>query len=156
EQSAVWRQVDEELTRSSLASRTRSYEAYLQGVKKRLVAAAQRAAVRPPIAANGAAIFPRCGGFWIEAYPVAEALVQHTDELLCDLFDPGQDGSAELPAEGDLDRLLAAVWEAPLHMLDRVAGTIGESFAMSDGPSYDGGHTRTPGRAAGAVLLLDG
>src|SRR5262249_27751117 len=90
EQSAVWRQVDEERTRTPVASRTRSYEAYLQGVKRRLVVEVQRAAVRPPMAANGVAIFPRGGGFWIEAYPSNEALREHADDLLADLFDPAQ------------------------------------------------------------------
>lgn len=148
EQAAVWQQVDEELTRSSVASRTRSYEAYLQGVKRRLVSEAKRSAVRPPAAANGVAIFPRGGGFWIEAYPDAEVLAEHSDDLLADLFDPEPAGHAPPapPAPIDPGELLEAVWKAPLHPVERLRGTVGDSFAMADGPR----------RAAGAALMLEG
>lgn len=148
EQSAVWQQVDEELTRNAVASRTRSYEAYLQGVKRHLVAEAQRADVHPPAAANAVAIFPRGGGFWVEAYPSAEALAEHADDLLSDLFDPGSRSEGKRPAADrfEVDRVLDALWAAPLQRLDRIEGTTGDSFAISEGPE----------RAAGAVVTLDG
>jgi hypothetical protein len=152
EQSAVWQQVDDELTRSSVASRTRSYEAYLHIVKRRLVDEARRAAVRPPLGANGVAIFPGNGGYWVEAYASAEALADHADDLLSDLFDPAHDASAGgSRANGggdDHDALLDALWRTPLHPLDRLVGTVGDSFAMSD--------PQTSGYASGAVLMLDG
>jgi hypothetical protein len=148
EQSTVWEQIDDELTRGAVQSRTRSYEAYLQGVKKRLVGEARRAGVRPPLAANGVALFPSGGGFWIEAYPHPEALAEHTADLLSDLFDEGHD---ERPAgrPGPLDddnALLEALWRAPLRPLDPIAGTAGDGFAMADGPQG----------AAGVVLVVDG
>ncbi len=90
EQSTVWQQIDEELTRSAVASRTRSYEAYIQGVRRRLVAEAHQAATRPPLAANGVVIFPRGGGFWVEAYPSSRRPRRaRRDDLLADLFDDG-------------------------------------------------------------------
>jgi FHA domain len=152
EQSAVWQQVDEELTRSAVPSRTRSYEAYLHGVKRRLVAEAQRAAVRPPLAANGVVIFPRGGGFWVEAYPSPDALVEHADDLLSDLFDPVTRGEGPAPAP-DLERVLAMLVAAPLHRLDAIPGTIGEAYAIAGG--QDGGSRPQPS-AAGAVLVVDG
>ncbi len=152
EQATVWQQVDDELTRSAVSSRTRSYEAYLQGVKRRLVGEVQRAAVRPPLAANGVAIFPRGGGFWIEAYPSPDALADHADDLLADLFDPttgvatvGAPAPAALPRL-ELDRLLASVVAAPLRPLEPIAGTIGDAYAIGDGSEG----------AAGAVLMIDG
>ncbi len=153
EQSAVWQQVDEELTRCAVASRTRSYEAYLEGVKRRLVGEARRAAVRPPPAANGVAIFPRGGGFWVEAYPSPDALAEHADNLLANLFDAtGHGGVGEvlgplqtMTRAPDVDALVNALEAAPLRPLDPIAGTIGETYAFGEGAE-----------AAGAVLLVDG
>jgi hypothetical protein len=132
EQATVWQQIDEELTRSAVTSRTRSYEAYLQGVKRRLVAEAQRAAVRPPLAANGAVIFPRGGGFWIEAFPTPEALAEHADDLLSDLFDP-TGGEGELNHE-NVDRILEALASAPLRRLEGIAGSVGDAYAFTASP----------------------
>ena len=148
EQSELWQHVDEELTRSPVGSRTRSYEAYLRGVKQAFVAEARKAGVRPPAGANAVVLLPRGGGFWIEAYPESAALGEQADELLSDLFDPAAGGEGSLAP--DLDALIAGLWEAPLRPLDRVAGTLGDAFAIADGG-------RGPAReAAGAALLLDG
>ncbi len=113
-------------------------------MKRRLVAEAQKAAVRPPAAANGMAIFPRGGGFWIEAYPSAEALAEHADDLLSDLFDPGppERAAAASPsgapaastaggaAGGEVLRLLEALWAAPLRKLEPIPGTGGDGYAV--------------------------
>jgi len=167
EQSRVWQQIDEELTRSAVASRTRSYEAYLHDVKQRLLAEAQKAAVRPPLAANGMAIFPRGGGFWIEAYPGADALAEHADDLLSDLFDPGHvelqgpGARAPAPAEttpADVDRLLEAISAAPLRRLEPVADTGGDAYTLRAAITSggDAGPAGPASGADGAVLLLDG
>src|SRR4029079_14224085 len=79
--------VEEELSRSPEPSHTRSYEAYLRGVKRQHKEAAQKAAVKPPPGANAAFLFPRGGGFWLEAYDTPEALAEQSDDLLADLFD---------------------------------------------------------------------
>jgi hypothetical protein len=158
EQSAVWQQVDEELTRSPIASRTRSYEAYLQGVKRRLVVEAKRAAVRPPAAANGVAIFPRGGGFWIEAYPTPEALAEHADDLLADLFDPAQKDEVGTHAP-DLEGVLEAIVAMPLRGLDRIAGTTGDTYAIAGRVLRSSLPADAPGAelsAAGAALVVDG
>jgi hypothetical protein len=158
EQATVWQQVDEELTRCAVSSRTRSYEAYLQGVKRRLLDEVRRAEVRPPLVANGLVLFPRGGGFWVEAYPSPDALAEHADDLLADLFDPNAGAAGSAPANAapartppreDADRLLGAIASTPLRLLEPIAGTIGDAYAFGDGQGAVDG-------AAGAVLLVDG
>lgn len=153
EQSVIWQHVDEELSRTPMASRTRSYEAYLRGVKQGLVDEAKKAGVRPPPRANAVVMLPRGGGFWIEAYPNAEALAEHADDLLADLFDPAARGEDWGPFANDVDGLLERLWQAPLRELDRVAGTEGDSFAFADlggrGPAEVHG-------AVGAALVVGG
>ncbi|APR85303.1 Hypothetical protein A7982_10652 [Minicystis rosea] len=149
EQSAIWQQVDEELSRSPVASRTRSYEAYLRWVKQPFIAEARKAGVRPPPRANAVAILPRGGGYWIEAYPTEGALAEDVEDLLADLFDPAAKGESTAEPALDLDALLADLWAAPLRSLDRIPGTTGESWAFSGGPgkAHD---------VMGAALLVDG
>jgi hypothetical protein len=149
EQSAIWQQVDEELSRSPIASRTRSYEAYLHGVRQPFVAEVRKAGVRPPPRANAVAILPRGGGFWIEAYPTDGALAEDAEGLLADLFDPAAKGEGDASLAPELDALLEDVWTAPLRPIEPVAGTAGEAWA------FEGGHGRSRD-AVGAALLLDG
>lgn len=134
EQSAVWQHVDEELSRSPVTSQTRSYEAYLAGVKKRYAEAARKAAIRPPARANGVAIFPRGGGYWIEAYPSAGSFAEQVDDLLADLFDPTTKSELHAHDEASLTALLEGIWRAPLRALDAIPGTLGDSFAFSMSP----------------------
>jgi len=147
DQSAIWQQVEEELSRSPVASRTRSYEAFLHGVKQPFIAEARRAAVRPRAGANAVAILPRGGGFWIEAYPTDGALAEDADDLLADLFDPAARGSADASLLPELDALMEQLWEASLTQLDRVAGTTGDAWAFTGGAAHD---------ALGAALLVEG
>jgi hypothetical protein len=160
DQSAIWQQVEEELSRSPIASRTRSYEAYLHGVKQPFIAEARRAAVRPRAGANAVAILPRGGGFWIEAYPTDGALAEDADDLLADLFDPAAKGSADASLLPELDALLDQLWETSLLSLERVAGTQGDAWAFI---GHEGGQPQEkppPGSAArealGAALFVDG
>jgi hypothetical protein len=167
EQSAVWQHVDEELARSPIGSRTRSYEAYLRGVKQPFLAEARQAGVKPPAGANAVAILPRSGGFWLEAYPTEEGLGEQLEDLLADLFDPAVRGErAEGPGQlvPALQALLDGLWAAPLRPLDRIAGTLGDAYALA-GASFDAlpGH-EAAGAAAlppgldpvGAALVIDG
>lgn len=171
EQSAVWQHVDEELARSAIGSQTRSYEAYLRGVKQAFLVDARNAGVKPPAGANALAILPRGGGFWIEAYPTGEALAEQLDDLLADLFDPAAKGDvAEVasPLGPALETLLDGVWGAPLRPLDRIAGTLGDSYALagtsldalpqgSPGSPGGGGPALPPGlEPVGAALVIDG
>jgi hypothetical protein len=151
EQSVVWQHVDEELSRSPVGSRTRSYEAYLRGVRQPFVAEAKRAGITPAPGANAVAILPRGGGFWIEAYPTPEALAARADDLLADLFDPA---SAAGPKRDDdpsllpeLDALLESLWAMPLRLLEPIAGTLGDTFAFAGD---------TASSAAGAALVTGG
>ncbi|MFT3767181.1 MAG: FHA domain-containing protein [Minicystis sp.] len=149
EQSAIWQQVDEDLSRSPVASRTRSYEAYLRWVKQPFIDEAKKAGVRPPPRANAVAILPRGGGYWVEAYPTDGALAEDVDDLLADLFDPAAKGEGAEPAL-DLDALLADLWDSPLRSLDRVAGTLGEGWAFAaNGPGLSND-------AMGAALIVEG
>src|SRR5262249_1599309 len=130
-----------------VASRTRSYEAYLRGVKQPFLAEARKSGVRPPPHANAVAILPRGGGFWLEAYPGADALAQSAEDLLADLFDPAAKGEGAGSLAPELDALLEALWAMPLRRLDRIAGTLGDPYAFAGDTAYD---------AVGAALLVDG
>jgi hypothetical protein len=147
EQAAVWTHVDEVLAGSPVGSRTRSYEAYLRGVKRPFVEEARKARVAPPAQANGVVILPRAGGFWIEAYPTAGALAEQVDDLIADLFDPASDGERDAGAV-DAAALLEGLWAAPLRALDRIPGTAGDTYAVVA--------SERTGDTAGAVLLVDG
>jgi hypothetical protein len=150
EQSVVWQHVDEELSRSPVGSRTRSYEAYLRAVRQPFVAEAKKARIAPAPLANAVAILPRGGGFWIEAYPTPEALAARADDLLADLFDPasasksGDDDTSLLP---ELDALLESLWAMPLRPLQHIEGTLGDTFAFAGDTAFS---------AAGAALLTGG
>jgi hypothetical protein len=142
EQHSVWREVDEELGRSKVASATSSYEAYMHEVRKPQVEVARARAVQPPPDANGALVLPVAGGFWLEALPDHAALRAHADELLADLR-----AAAASPASQELPSpawLLDSVWDAQLAAVDAVAGTVGHAYGLS---------TST---VAGDALLLDG
>jgi hypothetical protein len=156
EQSAVWARVDEELTRTSIASPTRSYDAYIDGVKRRLVDDARRAKTEVPARANGAVILPRGGGFWLEAYPTAEALGSHADGLLADLYDPqtAAHGAEEARAEDAIRELLRDVWTCALRGAPRVEGTLGETYVME--PLRKHGVARGARRADGEVVVVGG
>jgi hypothetical protein len=147
EQSAVWSHVDEVLAKSLVGSRTRSYEAYLRGVKRPFVEEARKARVTPPALANGVMLLPRAGGFWIEAYPTTGALAEQVDDLLADLFDPASNGERDVVAV-DGGALLDDLWGGPLRALDRIPGTVGDAYAVVA--------SERSGDAAGAVLLVDG
>jgi hypothetical protein len=166
EQSAVWQHVDEELARSPIGSQTRSYEAYLRGVKQPFLVEARNAGVKPPAGANAVAILPRSGGFWLEAYGTEESLGEQLEDLLADLFDPAARGDRDAgPGQlvPSLDALLEGIWAAPLRQLDRIVGTLGDSYALAgasiEAPSAgNGGSASMPLglEPAGAVLLVDG
>jgi hypothetical protein len=147
EQSAVWSHVDEVLAKSPVGSRTRSYEAYLRGVKRPFVEEARKARVTPPAQANGVMLLPRAGGFWIEAYPTMGALAEQVDDLLADLFDPASGGERDAAAV-DAGALLDGLWGGPLRALDRIPGTVGDAYAVVA--------SERSGDAAGALLLVDG
>lgn len=152
EQGTIWQHVDEELSRSPVASRTRSYEAFLRGVKAPFVASVRSAGVRPPEGANAVAIAPRGGGFWVEAFPTEGALAREVDDLLADLFDPASQGDASRGPTpvNDVDAWLDDLFAAPLRPLDRVAGTLGDAWA------FEAGGAGAAGAAVGAAVLLDG
>jgi hypothetical protein len=148
EQGAIWQQVDEELSRSPVGSRTRSYEAYLRWVKQPFVAEVRKAGIRPAAQANAVVILPRGGGFWIEAYPTDGALAEDADDLLADLFDPAARGE-EADGPVDVDALLEDVWSARLRRLDDLPGLTGEGWAFTGGAG-------TAADALGAALVVDG
>ena len=159
EQSAIWQHVDEELSRSPMASRTRSYEAYLRGVKRGFAAEVKRAGVTPPSRANAVAILPRGGGFWIEAYPTDGALAEHAEDLLADLFDPAAKGDGALRAPDVdvlLDALLEQLFHVPLRGLDRVAGTEGDAWAFVDLDHGEDHREQITRGTVGTALMLDG
>ncbi len=125
EQSAVWQHVEEELARTPEPSHTRSYEAYLRGVKRRHMEAAHAVRVRPPAEANAAVVFLRGGGVWMEAYPTPSALVEQADDLLADLFDASAKNETALADAPPIEALLGLLWDLPTREVDRIAGTLG-------------------------------
>ncbi len=130
EQSAVWQHVEEELARTPEPSHTRSYEAYLRGVKRRHIEAARALRVTPPAEANAAVLFLRGGGVWIEAFPTPAALVEQADDLLADLFDASVKHETEVVDAPPVEALLSALWELPTREVERIAGTLGAPRVM--------------------------
>jgi hypothetical protein len=128
EQQEVWDRVDGELTGSGLRSGTSSYDTYLSAVKARQQEAVRAAAVEPPTAANGAVIL-MASGAWLEAFPSNDVLVASSDGLLADLF-----AADERPFESDprtgVERALSLVWRTECRPIGRVAGTLGDPYAL--------------------------
>jgi hypothetical protein len=154
EQSAVWQHVEEELARTPEPSHTRSYEAYLRGVKRRHIEAVRAVRVRPPPSANAAVLFLRGGGVWMEAYPTPAALAEQADDLLADLFDASVKHETDVVDAPPVDALLSALWQLPTREVDRIAGTLGA-------PRVIDGLIELPEWAAlasvtGSLLTIDG
>lgn len=154
EQSAVWQHVEEELARTPEPSNTRSYEAYLRGVKRRHLEAVRAVHAHPPAEANAAVLFLRGGGMWLEAYPSPSALAEQADDLLADLFDAAVKNETDISDAPPVEALLTALWELPSREVERIAGTLGAPRVI-DGlveiPEW------TPLAAAtGALLTIDG
>ncbi len=154
EQSAVWQHVEEELSRTPEPSHTRSYEAYLRGVKRRHVEAARAVRARAPAEANAVILFLRGGGMWMEAYPTPAALAEQADDLLADLFDATVKNETDVDDAPPVEALLAALWELPSREVERIAGTLGAPRVI-DGlleiPEW------TPlSSVTGALLTIDG
>ena len=154
EQSAVWQHVEEELARTPEPSNTRSYEAYLRGVKRRHIEAVRAVHEHPPAEANAAVLFLRGGGMWMEAYPSPAALAEQADDLLADLFDAAVKNETDLCDAPPVEALLTALWELPTREIERIAGTLGAPRAIDGAveiPEW------TPLAAAtGALLTIDG
>lgn len=165
EQSAVWQHVEEELSRSPEPSHTRSYEAYLRGVKRKHLEAVRKANVKPPPEANAVILFPRGGGFWIEAYATPAALAEQADDLLADLFDTATRNETEMSDPPSIDGLLRMLWALPLRPVEHIDGTLGSAYALSCrfdlragvpqviGPDQEAGPTAY--ETTGAVLAVD-
>ncbi len=157
EQSAVWQHVEEELSRTPEPSHTRSYEAYLRGVKRRHVEAARAVRARAlgeTTEANAVVLFLRGGGMWMEAYPTPAALAEQADDLLADLFDATMKNETDGSDPPPIEALLAALWELPSREVERIAGTLGAPRVI-DGlleiPEW------TPfASVTGALLTIDG
>jgi hypothetical protein len=154
EQSAVWQHVEEELARTPEPSHTRSYEAYLRGVKRRHIEAVRAVHARPPAEANAAVLFLRGGGVWMEAYPTPAALADHADDLLADLFDASAKHETDVVDAPPVEALLEALWQLPTREVERIAGTLGA-------PRVIDGLVELPGWAAlasvtGSLLTIDG
>lgn len=154
EQSAVWQHVEEELARTPEPSNTRSYEAYLRGVKRRHIEAVRAVHARPPTEANAAVLFLRGGGIWLEAYPSPAALAEQADDLLADLFDAAVKNETDLCDAPPVEALLTALWELPTREIERIAGTLGAPRAI-DGPVELPEWTPLA-PATGALLTIDG
>ncbi len=126
------------LSRSPVASRTRSYEAYLRWVKQPFIAEASQGRRPPPAGRERGRPLPRGGGYWIEAYPTEGTLAEDVDDLLADLFDPASKGddpaAAPRDVDVDVDTWLADLRSAPLRPLDRIPGTTGEAWASPAAP----------------------
>jgi ARG/rhodanese/phosphatase superfamily protein/FHA domain-containing protein len=154
EQSAVWQHVEEELARTPEPSHTRSYEAYLRGVKRRHIEAVRAVRVRPPPEANAAVLFLRGGGVWMEAYPTPATLAEHADDLLADLFDATAKNETDVVDAPPVEALLTALWQLPTRDVERIAGTLGASRVI-DGfveiPEWSSLASIT-----GALLTIDG
>ena len=154
EQSAVWQHVEEELARTPEPSHTRSYEAYLRGVKRRHLEAVRAVHVHPPAEANAAVLFLRGGGMWLEAYPAPSALAEQADDLLADLFDAAVKNETDICDAPPVEALLTALWELPSREIERIAGTLGA-------PRVIDGFVEIPEWAplaatTGALLTIDG
>ena len=141
DQRAVWDTVQTELRESHVTSRTRSYDAYLDGVRKGRRDAAEQSRIRPPPEANGVVLLPRAGGHWLEAFPAPEALAAETTSLLSDLLEtPEEAARSDARARdtaGDAVRLLHRLWSLPLMRVDPVKGAVGETYAL-DAPEGAG------------------
>ena len=154
EQSAVWQHVEEELARTPEPSHTRSYEAYLRGVKRRHIEAVRAVRVRPPAEANAVVLFLRGGGVWMEAYPTPAALAEHAEDLLADLFDASAKHETDVVEAPPVEALLDALWQLPTREVERIAGTLGA-------PRVIDGLIELPEWAAlasvtGSLLTIDG
>ncbi|MEO7328282.1 MAG: FHA domain-containing protein [Minicystis sp.] len=154
EQSAVWQHVEQELTRTPEASQTRSYEAYLHGEKRRHFQAAQQAEVRAPAGANAVLLFPREGGFWLEAYPTTVTLASQVDDLLADLFDPSTRDQREAVDQATIEALLRQIWAIPLRPLEHIAGASGDAFALVEAGQEGASPRSAP--ITGAALVVEG
>ncbi len=149
DQSAVWQHIDEELTRSRIQSKTRSYEAYLEEEKRPRIEAARRALIRPPAAANGVALFFRGGGHWVEAFPSNDALGREVNDLVSDLFEVTSGRrSRTQPEEVPIKQTLSSIKAAELHRLEPIAGAVGEAYALVGRDPH--------GAVAGSILFAEG
>ena len=154
EQSAVWQHVEEELARTPEPSHTRSYEAYLRGVKRRHIEAVRAVRVRPPPSANAAVLFLRGGGVWMEAYPTPGALAEHADDLLADLFDASVKNETDVTDTPPIEAMLTALWQLPTREVERIPGTLGAARVID-------GLVEIPewsplASVTGALLTIDG
>jgi hypothetical protein len=147
-QDAVWRGVQEELTRSGVRSPTSSYGAYLGSVRKRLVEAVQKQGYTLPVAANGVLLVSEGAWFAFEAYSSHEALAENADALLADLFTPPARTRA-LPIS--IGELVARVWSAKLEPIPVVEGTIGDPF-LASAMGLDGEVMLVEGRVAHVTM----
>ena len=154
EQSAMWQHVEEELARTPEPSHTRSYEAYLRGVKRRHMEAARAVRVKPPAEANAAMVLLRGGGVWMEAYPTASALADQADDLLADLFDISAKNETEIADTPPVEALLGALWELPTRDVDRIAGTLG-ALRVIDG-AVNVAEWSPLAAMTGSLLTIDG
>src|SRR5262249_7831359 len=104
-----------------------------------------------------------------------EALAEQSDDLLSDLFDqsmarqdvePVRDGARAEASVPDVDALLRLLWSQKLRSIDRVPGTLGDTYALAcklevgeAAPRIiEAGHEAGPlaVEATGAALAVDG
>jgi hypothetical protein len=132
DQHEVWNTVDQELTRTGTVSGTSSYAAYMDGAREAQVKRARAARVAIPERANAAVIFPRAGGFWLEALPDRDALTSRSEALLAELFDeaPGPDRHERGTRVDEVHSLVAWLWMRALEPVAPVEGTLGRSYAV--------------------------
>ena len=154
EQSAVWQHVEEELARTPEPSHTRSYEAYLRGVKRHHAEAVRAVRARAPAEANAVVLFLGGGGMWMEAYPTPAALAEQADDLLADLFDASAKPEADASDAPPVEALLAALWELPSREIERVAGTLGAPCVFDGALEVPAGASLSS--VTGALLTIDG
>ena len=141
-QDAVWSGVDRELADRGAASPTSSYEAVLDGERRTHREHVEREAVVPPEGCNATMVVPADGGWWLEAFPSEAALREQLGRILPDLYEGAAATSSA--AKVDVPKAMTAVWRERLRPLDRIAGALGDSYAIAST------------RRGGEVVLLDG
>jgi len=131
DQRTVWREVEAELARSKVASSTRSYEAYLDGARKRDLDAVDAERIRPPENANGLLARPRAGGFWLEAFPSHAVLARQAAASIADLVapDPEARPPGSVPAA---EALMERIWTTPLRPIEAVPSSTGDAYALAE------------------------
>jgi hypothetical protein len=120
DQGDVWREVEDECTRTHSATPTSSYEGYLRRVRAVHLDSARRSGVRPPSSANGAIVITGKGAS-IDVRPSSDAIAVAGEQIIADLFDGAVEPPIKVTSSAEARRVAEDALAMLLHArLDRV------------------------------------